>query len=76
MTGAFWEVRLNTAQPAIRTLEETEKRQVEKAIRASDTMQQAAKALGVDRRTLYRMCKRYKIEPPKRCPKCKRMLPA
>lgn len=66
----------STAQPAIRTLEETEKRAVEKAIRASDTMQQAADALGVDRRTLYRMCKRYKIEQPRRCPKCKRRLPA
>jgi transcriptional regulator of acetoin/glycerol metabolism len=74
---AHQEDRLNsTAQPAIRTLDEATKRAVEKAIRASDTMQQAAKTLGVDRRTLYRMCKRFNIEQPKRCPRCKRRMPA
>lgn len=62
--------------PTIRTLEETERRAVAKALRASDTMTEAAKLLGVNRRTLYRMCKRWNIQQPKRCPRCKRRMPA
>jgi transcriptional regulator of acetoin/glycerol metabolism len=61
--------------PTIRTLEETERRAVVKALRASDSMTEAAKRLGVNRRTLYRMCKRWNIEQPRRCPRCKRRMP-
>lgn len=67
---------MNSTEPAIRTLEQTAKLQVQRALRKSNTMQEAAIMLGVDRRTLYRMCKRYSIEQPRRCPKCKRRLPA
>jgi transcriptional regulator of acetoin/glycerol metabolism len=61
--------------PTIRTLEETERRAVVKALRASDSMTEAAKRLGVNRRTLYRMCKRWNIEQQRRCPRCKRRMP-
>ena len=48
---------------AIMTLEEAQKEHVQNVLEALEgNMTQAALALAVDRRTLYRMCVRWKID--------------
>lgn len=58
---------MNTAEASqpkskIETLEQAEKRHVQEALRATlGNMTEAAKLLGIDRRTLYRMIERHGI---------------
>lgn len=58
---------MNTAEASqpkskIETLEQAEKRHVQEALRATQgNMTEAAKLLGIERRTLYRMIERHGI---------------